>query len=119
MLVSSTKPVWQTQLWTEQKQGLKSQSVLLFIENSTLPLASPSEAASGKPQSTYPPTLFENAMASIQTQLCSCPDASEMPFVACWRFTVAFTLLEANLLAVSPPEGQQSRIMPHALITES
>lgn len=34
MLVDSNKPVWQTQLWTEQ--GLKSQSVLLFIENSTL-----------------------------------------------------------------------------------
>ena len=70
MLVRSTKPVWQTRLWTEPvKQGLNRQSVLLFIENSTLPLTSLSEPASGKPQSMYPPILFENATASIQTLL--------------------------------------------------
>lgn len=90
MLVGSIKSVWQTQLWIELvKQGLNSHSVLLFIENSTLPLTSLSEPASGKPQSMYPPMLFENATASIQTLLYRSPDASEMPFVACWKFMVA------------------------------
>lgn len=89
-LVGSTNPDWQTQLWTELvKQGLNSQAVLLFLENSTLVLTSPSEPPSGKPQSTYPPMLFENVMAFIQTWFYRSLDASEMPFVACWSFVVA------------------------------
>lgn len=105
MLAGSTKPVWQTQLWIEPvTQGLNSQSVLLFMENPTLPLTSPNEPAAGKPQGTYPPILSENATASIQTLWFAQIQEPEWFWYAfCCLLEVSGGILEANILTGSPP----------------